>query len=100
MRLDSFRSLKGSVASPTPAARWYTRAYAHRRLPLPNDVILQSGRWYLRFSSSYRDLEETLSERGVFVDLAYGCVVALRYRLTQRVPSKHSPAGHSQMLTS
>ena len=34
----------------------------------PTDIILQSVRWYLRYSLSYRDLEEMLEERGVFVD--------------------------------
>ena len=31
-------------------------------------VILCAARWYLRFSLSYRDVEELLSERGVEVD--------------------------------
>ena len=34
----------------------------------PPDIILQSVRWYLRYNLSYRDLEEMLEERGVFVD--------------------------------
>ncbi|HEX7479298.1 MAG TPA: IS6 family transposase, partial [Polyangiales bacterium] len=34
----------------------------------PTDVILQCVRWCLRFGLSYRDLEEMLEERGVFVD--------------------------------
>ena len=34
----------------------------------PKDIILQSVRWYLRYNLSYRDLEEMLEERGVFVD--------------------------------
>jgi transposase-like protein len=34
----------------------------------PTDIILLSVRWYLRYGLSYRDLEEMLEERGVFVD--------------------------------
>ena len=34
----------------------------------PPDVILLAVRWYLRYSLSYRDLEELLAERGVEVD--------------------------------
>jgi transposase-like protein len=31
-------------------------------------VIVLSGRWYLRFALSYRDVEELLAERGILVD--------------------------------
>jgi transposase-like protein len=34
----------------------------------PPDVIVLAVRWYLRFSLSYRDVEELLAERGVEVD--------------------------------
>jgi transposase-like protein len=34
----------------------------------PPDVIVLAVRWYLRFSLSYRDLEELLAERGIEVD--------------------------------
>ena len=34
----------------------------------PPDVILLAVRWYLRYSLSYRDLEELLTERGIEVD--------------------------------
>ena len=34
----------------------------------PKDLILQSVRWYLRYSLNYRDLEEILEERGVEID--------------------------------
>jgi putative transposase len=34
----------------------------------PTDLILLSVRWYLRYSLSYRDLEEMLEERGAFLD--------------------------------
>ena len=32
------------------------------------DMILQSIRWYLAYSLSYRDLEEIMKERGFKVD--------------------------------
>jgi transposase-like protein len=35
---------------------------------LPDDVIILSLHSYLGYSLSYRDLEEILAERGVFVD--------------------------------
>jgi transposase-like protein len=31
-------------------------------------VILVAVRWYLRYSLSYRDVEELLAERGIEVD--------------------------------
>jgi transposase-like protein len=34
----------------------------------PPDVILVAVRWYLRYSLSYRDVEELLAERGITVD--------------------------------
>jgi transposase-like protein len=34
----------------------------------PPDVIIVAVRWYLRFGLSYRDIEESLTERGVEVD--------------------------------
>ncbi len=34
----------------------------------PPEVIVLAVRWYLRFSLSYRDLEELLAERGIEVD--------------------------------
>ena len=32
------------------------------------DIILFAVRWYLRYALSYRDVEELLRERGIFVD--------------------------------
>jgi transposase-like protein len=40
--------------------------FRHRHFS--DDVIILAVRWYLRFSLSYRDLEELLRERGVAVD--------------------------------
>src|ERR1017187_5039785 len=34
----------------------------------PDDLIILAVRWYLRYSLSYRDLQELLAERGVAVD--------------------------------
>jgi transposase-like protein len=34
----------------------------------PREVIAVAARWYLRYSLSYRDVEELLAERGVKVD--------------------------------
>jgi transposase, IS6 family len=34
----------------------------------PDDIIILALRWYLRYSLSYRDLEEILAERCVEVD--------------------------------
>jgi IS6 family transposase len=34
----------------------------------PPEVVTVAVRWYLRYSLSYRDLEELLAERGVEVD--------------------------------
>ena len=33
-----------------------------------HDMILQSIRWYLAYSLSYRDIEEIMQERGYEVD--------------------------------
>jgi transposase-like protein len=48
---------------PAPAPR---SAFAGFRFPA--DVIVVAVRWYLRYSLSYRDVEELLAERGVKVD--------------------------------
>jgi len=34
----------------------------------PSEVIVLAVRWYLRYGSSYREVEELLAERGVQVD--------------------------------
>src|SRR5947207_10368925 len=46
---------------PTPAS-----AFAGYRFP--PEVITLAVRWYVRFSLSYRDVEELLAERGIEVD--------------------------------
>jgi IS6 family transposase len=66
---------------------------AFRGFRFPPDVIVLAVRWYLRYSLSYRDVEELLAERGIIVDH-----VTL-YRWVQRftplladiaVPSRHA----------
>jgi hypothetical protein len=39
----------------------------------PPDVIVIAVRWYLRYSLSYRDIEELLAERGITVDQVKAC---------------------------
>jgi IS6 family transposase len=48
---------------PAPIARSAFAGFC-----FPPDVIVLAVRWYLRFSLSYRDVEELLAERGVEVD--------------------------------
>jgi transposase-like protein len=36
-------------------------------------VIVIAVRWYLRYSLSYRDIEELLAERGITVDQVKAC---------------------------
>jgi transposase, IS6 family len=46
---------------PVPAS-----AFAGCRFP--PEVIIPAVRWYLRYSLSYRDVEELLAERGIELD--------------------------------
>ena len=34
----------------------------------PKDIILMAVRWYVAYSLSYRDIEELMAERGIYVD--------------------------------
>jgi transposase, IS6 family len=52
----------------SPCSPCSSPAVRLRRLPLPTRLIVVAVRWYLRFSLSYRDVEELLTERGVEVD--------------------------------
>jgi transposase-like protein len=45
-----------------------SRSSAPAGYRFPREVIALAVRWYLRYGLSYRDVEELLSERGVFVD--------------------------------
>ena len=48
---------------PAPATRSVFAGFC-----FPPEVIVLAVRWYLRFSLSYRDVEELLAERGIEVD--------------------------------
>lgn len=43
-------------------------AISFKRRHFQQDMILQSVRWYLAYSLSYRDIEELMAERGFSVD--------------------------------
>src|SRR6266508_1033244 len=63
----------------------------------PPDVIVLAVRWYLRFSLSYRDVEELLAERGVEVDhvTVYRWVVRFTPLLAEAArPCRHAVGGH------
>jgi IS6 family transposase len=61
------------------------------------EVIGCAVRWYLRFSLSYRDVEELIMERGLTADhttiLALGA--ALRPRTEQEMPRELKPTNGS-----
>jgi transposase, IS6 family len=52
------------------------------------EIILLCVRWYLRYSLSYRDLEEMMLERGLHVDhtTIYRWVQTLRTRTGEALP--------------
>src|SRR5260370_41931687 len=51
------------------------------------EIILLSVRWYLRYSLSYRDLEELMAERGLSLDHSTIARWVLRYapELSRRI---------------
>jgi transposase, IS6 family len=51
-----------------------------------SEIVLLCVRWYLRYSLSYRDLEEMMNERGLAVDhtTIYRCVQAYAPELEKR----------------
>ena len=59
------------------------------------DIILQSVRWYLRYNLSYRNLEEMLEERGVFVDhtSVFRWVIRLTPQLEAEFRKRKAPVG-------
>ena len=61
----------------------------------PKDIIQQSVRWYLRYSLSYRDREEMLEERGVFVDHTsiFRWVIRLTPQLEAEFRKRKAPVG-------
>jgi IS6 family transposase len=44
------------------------RDSAFKGFRFPSEIIVLAVRWYLRYSLSYRDVEELLAERGIEVD--------------------------------
>ena len=54
------------------------------------EIILMCVRWYLRYSLSYRDLEEMMAERGLPVDHStiYRSRATLRPRIGEAKPTK------------
>jgi transposase, IS6 family len=66
----------------------------HRRR-FPDDVIIRALQWYLRYSLSYRDLQELLAERGVNVDHTTLWRWVNRYgpELDQRIRAHLVPTG-------
>ena len=65
----------GRPSGQTPAVRSHADPYPHPApssafagYRFPPEVITLAVRWYLRFSLSYRDVEELLAERGIKVD--------------------------------
>jgi transposase-like protein len=56
------------VKSSTRPDPWLPPKSAFAGFRFPPEVIVVAVRWYLRFTLSYRDVEELLVERGVEVD--------------------------------
>jgi hypothetical protein len=56
----------GGCVDLEPSVHLSIGAFAGFRFP--PEVITVAVRWYLRYSLSYRDMEELLAERGVEVD--------------------------------
>jgi hypothetical protein len=48
--------------------RYGSCTLSRRSIQFEPEVILLAVGWYLRFSLSYRDVEELLAERGISVD--------------------------------
>jgi transposase-like protein len=59
----------------------------------PPDVILLAVRWYLRYGLSYRDVEELLAERGIYVD--HVTIYRWVQRFTPLVTESARPCRHS-----
>src|SRR5258708_40291052 len=62
-----------------------------------DEIILLCARWYVRYSLSYRDLEEMMVERGLTVDHSTLCRWVLAYapELEKRVKPQLKPTGDS-----
>ena len=63
---------------------------ATKGMPFPIDIILVCIRWYAAYPLSYRQLEEIMQERGVFVDHSSINRWAIRFLpLLEKVFRKH-----------
>jgi hypothetical protein len=66
---DAFQRISGSVASELSRV-WYGERVKNKRPALfrgrhfQDEIIVLCLRWYLRYSLSYRDLEQMMAERG------------------------------------
>ena len=58
-----------------------------------DDIIILCVRWYLRYSLSYRDLEELMAERGLSLDHSTAARWVLRYapELSKWIPPASPP---------
>jgi transposase-like protein len=60
----------------------------------PTDMILVCIRWYAAYPLSYRQLEEMMQERGVFVDHSSINRWTMRFLpLLEKVPPTQAPSG-------
>jgi transposase-like protein len=84
---------------PNRAARWPKSPIAANRFP---PVIIQHAVWlYLRFTLSYRDVEELLAERGLDISyetircwvVKFGPLIARRLRRCRPRPSNRKKQG-------
>src|SRR5229473_2287898 len=74
----------------------YKRAALFRGRHFRDEILVLCVRWYLRYSLSYRDLEEIITERGLSIDhatisrwvLAYAPLLNERLRRHLRSPGR------------
>jgi IS6 family transposase len=97
----SRRALDGSVANVL-SALWWGKRVKNKRPALfrgrhfQDEIIVLCLRWYLRYSLSYRDLEEMMAERGLSPDhstiarwvLRYASILSQRIRGGMRRPNR------------
>jgi hypothetical protein len=81
---SSYRALFGSVANRGSRAGKVSgvrknRSPVFRGRHFQDEVIVLCVRWYLRYSFSYRDLEEMMAERGLSIDHSTIARWVLRY---------------------
>jgi tetratricopeptide (TPR) repeat protein len=67
------RAIKFNPANQVASERFFQELIVHREVlqfcrKFEPEMILLAVGWYLRFSLSYRDVEELLAERGLLVD--------------------------------